>query len=163
MTRKVEIEQRNQAQYAIAAILVQAKSAEEIASKVIQTICECFGWDFGTLWIVDRQENVLRSKINWQRPMLDLSAFESITQKITFKSGTGLPGRVWASGKHLWIMNVIEDKNFPRFKYALKDGLHGACGFPIVYENNVIGVMDFFSRSIISFDNDMLVWCPANN
>lgn len=156
ITRKVEIEQRNQAQYAIAAILVQAKSVEEIASKVIQIICECFGWDFGTIWVIDRQENVLRSKINWQRTMLDLSAFESTTQKITFKPGIGLPGRVWASGKPLWIQDVIVDKNFPRFKYALKDGLHTACGFPIVYENNVIGVMDFFSRSIRPFDNDML-------
>ena len=156
ITREVEIGKRNQAQYAIAAILVQATSAEEIVSKVIRTICECFGWDFGSLWVVDRQENVLRNKINWQGPLLDLSVFESATQKITFKSGIGLPGRVWASGKHLWIMNVIEDKNFPRFKYALKYGLHGACGFPIVYENNVIGVMDFFSRSIRSFDNDML-------
>jgi len=156
ITREAEIGQRNQAQYAIAAILVQATSAEEIVSKVIQTICECFGWDFGTLWVVDRQENVLRSKINWQGPLLDLSAFESATQKITFKSGIGLPGRVWANGKPLWIMDFVEDKYFPRFKYALKDGLHGACGFPIVYENNVIGVMDFFSRSIRPFDNDML-------
>ena len=114
------------------------------------------GGTFGTLWVVDRQENVLRSKINWQRPMLDLFAFESITKEITFKSGIGLPGRVWASNKPLWILNVIEDNSFPRFKYALKDGLHGACGFPIVYENNVIGVMDFFSRSIRPFDNDML-------
>lgn len=112
ITREVEIEQRNQAQYAIAAILVQARSAEEIVSKVIQTICECFGWDFGTLWVVDRQENVLRSKISWQRPMLDLSAFESTTQKITFKPGIGLPGRVWSSGKPLWIMDIIEDKIF---------------------------------------------------
>jgi len=156
ITHEVEVEQRRQAQYAIAAMLVQATSAEEIASKVIQIICECFGWDFGTLWVVDRQENVLRSKINWQRPMLDLFAFESITKEITFKSGIGLPGRVWASNKPLWILNVIEDNSFPRFKYALKDGLHGACGFPIVYENNVIGVMDFFSRSIRPFDNDML-------
>lgn len=64
ITHEVEVEQRRQAQYAIAAMLVQATSAEEIASKVIQAICECFGWDFGTLWVVDRQENVLRSKIH---------------------------------------------------------------------------------------------------
>ena len=46
ITHEVEVEQRRQAQYAIAAMLVQATSAEEIASKVIQIICECFGWDF---------------------------------------------------------------------------------------------------------------------
>ncbi|MBM2833380.1 MAG: domain S-box [Candidatus Brocadiaceae bacterium] len=56
----------------------------------------------------------------------------------------------------MWILDVIEDEKFPRFKYALKDGLYGTCGFPIVDENNVIGVMDFFSRSIRPFDNDML-------
>jgi PAS domain S-box-containing protein/putative nucleotidyltransferase with HDIG domain len=156
ISHEVEIEQRRQTQYAVTAILTQATSVEEIASKVIQTICECFRWDFGTLWIVDRQDNVLRSKISWQRPTLDLIAFEAITKEITFKPGIGLPGRVWASSKPLWIMNVIEDKNFPRAKYALKDGLHGACGFPIVYENNVIGVMDFFSRSLKPFDDDML-------
>ncbi len=155
ITHQVESEQRRQAQYTITETLVQTTSTEKIALKVIQTICECFGWDLGTLWVVDNHQNILQRKISWKKPTLSTSVFEVITKEITCKTGTGLPGRVWASGKPLWIPDVTQDQNFPGQHHALKDGLHGACCFPIIYENNTIGVMDFFSHAIIPPDNDI--------
>jgi PAS domain S-box-containing protein len=74
----------------------------------------------------------------------------------TFNPGIGLPGRVWQSGKPAWIPDVARDSNFPRAAIAVKEGLHGAFGAPILLGPEVLGVMEFFSREIREPDPDLL-------
>src|SRR5262249_38975281 len=68
--------------------------------------------------------------------------------RVTFPHGVGLPGRVWSTGRAVWITDVVHDPNFPRAAAAAKDSLHGAFGFPIIGPNGFLGVMEFFSTEI---------------
>ena len=72
------------------------------------------------------------------------------------RRGVGLPGRVWASGKPAWIPDVVTDTNFPRGRVAAREGLHGAFGFPIVVDSDILGVMEVFSGEIQRPDTDLL-------
>jgi PAS domain S-box-containing protein len=74
----------------------------------------------------------------------------------TFDPGIGLPGRVWRSGTPAWIPDVAHDTNFPRSASALKEGLHGAFGAPILSGSETLGVIEFFSREIREPDPDLL-------
>src|SRR5207253_8003280 len=56
----------------------------------------------------------------------------------------------------LWLPDVQKDANFPRAPVALKEGLHGAVGFPILSGEEVLGVVEFFSRQIREPDPDLL-------
>jgi GAF domain-containing protein len=75
--------------------------------------------------------------------------------------GLGLPGRVWALAKPTWIPNVVEDSNFPRTPAALKNALHAAIGFPILINDEVVGVIEFFSKQIQEPDDDLLAMLGA--
>ena len=68
----------------------------------------------------------------------------------------GLPGRVWADAKPVWIPDVVHDPNFPRAPIAAREGLHAAFGFPILLRGEVLGVMEFFSGEIRAPDEDLL-------
>ena len=83
------------------------------------------------------------------------TTFNEAASKI-IQAGIGMPGRVWASGKPAWIIDVTKDTNFPRAPYADRVGLHSAFGFPIKLGRDVLGVIEFFSRKIRHTDNDML-------
>jgi signal transduction histidine kinase/CheY-like chemotaxis protein len=69
---------------------------------------------------------------------------------------TGLPGRVWASGKPLLISDIADDNNYPRASFATKIGLHSALAFPIALEGEIIGVMDFLGREIRETNEETL-------
>ena len=82
--------------------------------------------------------------------------FDHYTRTHVFKKGVGLPGRIWESGKSFWIDNVVRDSNFPRAPLALREGLRGAFGFPILVGSDVWGVIEFFSQQIREADDELL-------
>jgi two-component system, sensor histidine kinase and response regulator len=136
--------------------LVESASLIDAAPRMLSAICEALGWEYGAFWIVDLSTNVLRPIGSWHPSDLQFDEFESTSQKMTFVRGTGLPGRVWASGEPAWIPDVVCDTNFPRSPIAQRVGLHAAFGFPIRRGLEVLGVMEFFSREIREPDEELL-------
>jgi PAS domain S-box-containing protein len=156
ITERKRAERRLVTQNAISRVLADSNTLNEATPKIIQAICESEGWDFGTIWEADRKSNVLRCLEIWRRPELQAEELMAKTRELTFTSNTGLPGRVWASGKPLLIMDVANDDNYPRASLAEKIGLHSAVAFPITVEGEVIGVIDFLGREIHTTDEEML-------
>ena len=56
----------------------------------------------------------------------------------------------------VWIPDVIPDDNFPRAPIAARENLHGAFAFPIVLGQEMLGVLEFFSRTIQQPDPELL-------
>ena len=148
-------EQRLALQYAITRILSRSIDFVEGTHEILQTVCASLGWQVGVLWAVDHQGEVLRCVDFWHGPSLNLDAFENVSRTRTFASGTGLPGRIWQSGKPAWIPDVVADPSFPRAPSAADAGLRGAFGFPILLGDEVVGVMEFFSQEIRQPDRDL--------
>jgi uncharacterized protein (TIGR02996 family) len=143
------------AEHGVSRILAISHNLEDAALKVIQAICENLDWDVGTVWVVDPKDNVLRCVETWHGPGGEVAAFEEVTRRFRFSPGVGLPGRVWASGKLVWIPDVSADANLHRRQVAAECGLHGAVGFPI-QDGEVRGVLEFFSRGLRQPDDDLI-------
>ena len=156
ISERLETERRLTPEYVAARVFAESTTLAQAAPRVLQAICEELGWDHGALWNVDGAAGVLRCVETWHLPTLDLPEFEAVSRSITFKKGVGLPGRVWASGQPAWLPDVPADPNFPRAPIAIREGLHGAFGFPISSGGTVIGVMEFFSRAIREPDEQLL-------
>src|SRR5262249_20310863 len=124
--------------------------------RIIQAVCESVGWEVGAIWSVDPEAGLLQCVDVWHVPGLDAAPFEAACRGQAFPAGVGLPGRVWASGKPAWIVDVARDENFPPAPVAEQLGLHGAFGFPIVFGGAVTGVIEFFSRDTREPDDDLL-------
>jgi signal transduction histidine kinase len=63
---------------------------------------------------------------------------------------------VWKSGHATCIEDVSQDDNFPRAAVAMREGLHGASGFPIVLGDETLGVLEFFCASLVRADTTVL-------
>lgn len=148
-------EQRLALQYGITRILSRSIDFVEGTHEILHTVCESLGWQVGVLWAVDHQGESLRCVDFWHSPSMNLNGFESASRKHTFMREAGLPGRIWASGKPVWIPDVATDPNFLRATFAADAGLRGAFGFPILLGDEVVGVMEFFSEQIRQPDRDL--------
>ncbi|MGI9069268.1 MAG: PAS domain S-box protein [Pyrinomonadaceae bacterium] len=156
ITERKKAENRLSAQYTVSRALAESNTMGEGASRILQALCESLGWEYGSLWTVDRGANVLRCSQTWQSLGADADEFEKSTCESVFAPGIGLPGRVWNDSQPMWIADVVEDTNFPRSSAAATIGLHGACAFPIRFRSEILGVVEFLSRSIREPDPDLL-------
>jgi len=154
-TKLLQPEQRLRAQYAVSRILAEAATLLEAAPKILQAVGEALGWDFGTVWSVEPGSLELRCAELWRAATPSLAEFETDTRKSRFTKGAGLPGRVWETGKAVWISDVSRDGNFSRAATAAKAGLHAAIAFPIRLQQEIL-VIEFFSREICEPDEATL-------
>src|SRR5712692_4365447 len=137
-------------------ILAESPALTDALPRILQGICNTFGWEVGAMWMLDTGAGVLRCLKVWPSEGPKGSKFEATTYERTFSSGVGLPGRVWKTLKPAWIPDVTKDDNFPRAPGAAAAGLHAAFGFPILSGENFLGVMEFFSHEIREPDETLL-------
>jgi len=156
ITERRDAELRREAEQRATRVLSESHSIEAAAEPLLEALGSAFGWKLGALWTVDDAEGRLRCVGTWQASGVDALKFVSVTHEADFGRGEGLPGRVWESGRPTWISNVTEDVNFPRAASAARDGLHAAFAFPIIAENDVLGVAEYFSPEIAPPDPSLL-------
>ncbi len=149
-------EQRLLVQDAISRILAEAASLKEATPKIFQALCEKAEWDIGVIWDVNEKGTELTCVEFWHLPDQRFPHFESMTRELKFRPGIGLAGRVWTSGKPVWLRDVVEDSNFPRATAAAADDLHGALCFPLKLGDEVVSIIECFSREFRESDEDFL-------
>jgi PAS domain S-box-containing protein len=156
ITQRKQIERLHATGYAVTRVLAEAESLESAASLILMSICEGLGWELGALWRLNETENCLRCMSVWHVPQLQFPNFELATRQASFKKGVGLPGWVWESALPAWMPDVPKEENFPRKAVALEDGLHAAFAFPIRAGDQVMGVIEFFSRETRKIEPELL-------
>jgi PAS domain S-box-containing protein len=150
------IEGRLALQYAVTRILSDSLEVADGAQKILRIACQTLDWEVGALWKVDASASLLRCVDICHANSNLTPEFDQLSQNTAFKKGHGLPGRVWQSGKPFWIDNVVEDPNFPRAAVALREGLRGAFGFPVLVGKDVWGVLEFLSSEIREPDAELM-------
>ncbi len=143
-------------EHAVARILAETDRPVEAYAAVLEAIGSSLGWELGAVWEADAAVERLRCVCTWNAAG-DAPEFRALSERITLGPGEGLPGRVYATGEPLWIVDTPEDGNFPRAEAARRSGLHAAFGFPLHSPRGVVGVMEFFSRALREPD-ERLLW-----
>ncbi|MCI0700434.1 MAG: response regulator [Planctomycetia bacterium] len=149
-------ERRLAAQYTATRVLADSPRPAEAVPELLRAVCQSVGWELGAMWRVDPRNGSLRCSDLWHDPTSNLTEFAELSRQLSFAPGSGLPGRVWASGEPAWIPDVTRDPNFPRAPVAQRVGLRAGIAFPITVGGETLGVMEFFSREVQESDEDLL-------
>ncbi|MBI4384878.1 MAG: PAS domain S-box protein [Nitrospinae bacterium] len=136
----------------------QEQTVEEIVQFCLDSICQTVGWPVGHVYFLDKvaRARLIPSTIWHIEDSGRVQTFKEATEKTDFEFGVGMPGRVLAGKKAVWIMDVTRDGNFPRARAAVNVGVRGAFGFPILVNNEVIAVMEFFAAAPREPDEKLL-------
>ncbi|MCU1284304.1 MAG: sensor hybrid histidine kinase [Acidobacteriales bacterium] len=133
-----------QTQQAVTRVLEEWSSLKELTSRLLQVLCETQDWQIGIMWSLDAHSKKLELFQCWAQAGME-GACESVSEKHDFAIGEGLPGRVWHSGKPVWIADVTKEVASQRFPAAQHCGIKSAFAFPIYLGSDFFGVMEFFS------------------
>lgn len=159
ITDRKQAERRQSAQLAVSQVLAESDALGKAAPRLLQIVCHTLGYDLGEIWLVDREAGVLRCETIWHAPDVRAEGFVDRSQQMTFSPGVGLPGGVWASGEPAWVLDIVNDADFPRAPIGVQSLLHGAFAFPIKIKSgaDTLGVVECFSRDIREPDKEVLL------
>ena len=150
------IERRLEAQYAVSRALARSDSLSDAAPAVLEIIGTSLAWDYAGFWIAESTPPRLRCSDVWIAPGLQLGVFERSSRDSSFTGRVGLPGRVLAQRGPMWIPDVVKDPNFPRAASAALEGLHTGLAFPALAGDEVLGVVEVFSRETLEVEEEVL-------
>ncbi len=161
ITERKHLERRLTIQHEVADVLAKATGLDAAISAILQPVCETLGWDEGLLWVVDESAKRLRCHSMWTVSGTASEHFGAASRELTFLRGVGLPGRVWADAKPVWISDVTREENFPRAALAEQAGFHTAATFPVRLADRVYAVLEFFHHEIRPADSSLLTTFQA--
>ncbi|RME50488.1 MAG: GAF domain-containing protein [Caldilineae bacterium] len=150
--KEAELQQRNEeldALNAIAAAINQTRSLNQVLETALRQIDAALGLPYSEIWLLDRKTNLLRPRIHYGLP-------ESFAQEIpAFKVGVGLPGVVAQTRHPLLVPDLATNPNYMRQR-AMRFRLKSALGIPLLSQERVVGVMNFFSYGKIEFTPEII-------
>ena len=152
-------ERRLATQHAAVSALAESSGMAEAVPRLLDAVGTGIGWDYGSLWMPESNGGggpVLRCVDTWSSPAVDVGEFALVSREVEFRPGVGLPGRVWESGSPAWVTDVTKELNFPRAPAARDAGLHTGFAFPVVRGDDVLGVLEFFTRETREPDEALL-------
>lgn len=128
------------AQQAIADHLAAGLEPDALCDRVLATLGDQLGWTFGAVWRPDGAQ--LRCASLWQAPGARAAVCELAgeTHDRTYAAGQGLPGRVWAFRRPVWLRELPAE--------AVRAGLVTAAAFPVALGDECIGVIELYAGDV---------------
>jgi PAS domain S-box-containing protein len=146
ISERKQSEERLQLLQMITMDVAAAKDVAAALEVVLRRVCEKTGWVLGQAWMSAKDGTSLGCCPAAFAADSSLDEFRHISSGSIFRPGTGLPGQVWESRQPVWMRDVTQELNFPRAEAARRAGLKAGLGVPIISENDVLAVLEFFLR-----------------
>jgi PAS domain S-box-containing protein len=130
----------------------------EVASRAMRALGESLRWELGALWLMTPQAQRLSCPLVWRSPLAELTALEESSRRTTYQPGAGLIGRLWRHRRAMWVTDVRAERvSDPRLQVdEAGDPVHGWFGFPVWAGDDMVGIVEFFSRQIRQQDHKLL-------
>lgn len=155
ITERKQLEIKDQLLHSVSQSIRESRDLNEALSSILTSICEFAEWDYGETWIPNDQETFLTFGSTCNYCAKDVDDLISFSKKMILPPNVGLPGKVWASGKSMWIDNQSALCKANRADILGGHGFKAALGVPIKSDNKVIAVVVFFSIESRAEDKGM--------
>ncbi|MCA9519138.1 MAG: PAS domain S-box protein [Myxococcales bacterium] len=142
--------------YAVTSVLAEADSVAAALPRLVEEIAASLGWAFGAQWLVDETGAALRCGTVWTADAAAFRAFERATREHRYPRGVGLPGRVWAESRPIWVPDPVSEPGFTRAADAAAHELRAAFAFPVTHLGELVCVLEFFTTASQAPDAELL-------
>ncbi|MDF1654765.1 MAG: EAL domain-containing protein [Coxiellaceae bacterium] len=126
-------------------IASNAKDLHDSLKKTIDFICEVTSWPVAQVFLVTEfDQRLLPAKI-YHAPDDTYKLFLDEISAADYADHRNLPYKIYKEKKPVWIDDLSENDFFHCCDIANKLGLKSAIGFPVIVENQVIAICEFYS------------------
>jgi len=119
----------------------------EAAPRVLQAVSTTLGWPAAELFLVSETTGNLQPVGRWGSPDLETSGFFGHTPV----KGQGVTGRVWQTGRPVWVAEIADDATLStpfereRVRVCLHNGIHTVLAVPVTDGETLLGVLTCYA------------------
>jgi PAS domain S-box-containing protein len=150
-----------EAQHGVVLALAQASSVEHALAGALEAIGRELDWELAAFWSADRAGGVLRCEQVWHAGGHGLAEFAVASRNLELAGGDGLPGRVRAEGRAVWLDSLQRRRDLVRRVPAARAQLRTAVCVPVRCEGELVGVVEIFSTHARRCEGDLLATLDA--
>ena len=160
-TRTRELQQQTASVALLQAVAVAANEAATVEAALqiaLDRVCAYTGWPVGHAYLPadDTTGELLPTPLWHLNEPARFETFRQVTQATRARPGHGLAGRVFASGRPAWIIDVTQDPEFRRAQLARDIGVRAGFAFPVLVGREVAAVLEFFAEEAAEPDAQVL-------
>ena len=130
----------------VARALTDARSVSEAGPAVLEAVARSLQWPHAELWLTSPDSDRLDPVAHWTSPTLELRVdLPQVTEP------TGIVGSVWASGRPLWVPDLLTSPYLSAGEAAARtlecadQGLRTVLATPLRDDRTVLGVLVCFA------------------
>jgi PAS domain S-box-containing protein len=147
LTERRRAEQEIEAHLALDEVLAAWDTLEQGAELLLRRLAHSMDFDAGVFWLP--RGDVLAPHVFWHSDTLDADVLKSSTEPIRLPAGEHVPAQVWENLEPaMWLANPSGETR-PRARAAVSVGLRSAIAFPATGMEDVLAVIELFSREEI--------------
>ena len=154
ITAQKKSQMRRNVEHAVMRALLEAESTDRAMLRVIRTLCQALGWDYGARWSRDPSEQCLVPVESWCSPALEAAGLPATPQDAG-ELYPHLVQRVWETGWTI-LRPDLGHAELPAPPAAAAAGLRSALVFPIKSQSGPVGVLQFLTRELRDTDDELL-------
>ena len=135
-------------------IRADAELLDDTLVAALARVCQAIDWDYGEVWIPNRQGTLLELSPVWyghhsrsNARLNDLEKFKICSENFILSMNEGLPGRIWRSRQTEWIndVSIQSESYFLRNQIAKAFDIKAGFGFPVFCGYEIIRILVFFT------------------
>jgi len=122
-----------------------AHTARDAFQVTLDRVCAFMTWPVGHVYLV--QGNSLKTSGWWHDDEpARFAGFRARTAAMEFTLDVGMIGQVLGSGLATWLSDLSDRSAFMRSEAAVAAGLNSGFAFPVLIEDEVVAVLEFYSE-----------------
>jgi len=126
--------------------LQKAQNAAQAAQSALDTVREAFGWQYGSYWVIDATKRYVAFSVESGRVSEE---FRDISSSARLEEGVGLSGRAWKARDLVFVSDLGSVTDCVRAPAARKAGIKSGVCFPVLYNGELLGTMDFLANETL--------------
>lgn len=159
ITENQRLQQHQSAQYAATTILSESTTTKQAFQTLLQALCESLDLDLGEIWTPEqsletlppKSSNALQCVATWRQPDITI-----IAKNISEQFSLSLTNYILSSRSPKWVNNVNDVSNIRQSESSLIEGMPSVFGFPLQDDQEIFGVMIFWTQAVRNYDEDLL-------
>lgn len=127
-------------------VVNEARDLNEVLSKVVKSICDFTKWPLGHVFVPDAEDpsRLVFSNIQYSGSSKEYQELKKTALDRQYLYGEDLPGKAWQEQRKIWANSSKNKDYFDQYKGIKDTDLTAVCYIPIVINNELITVLEFF-------------------
>lgn len=156
ITEKKSAQDRMTLEARLISILSENHNIKQSIQHICEQICYRLEWEIGVYWQADNQAKKLSPFSYYQFTYPHNDAFKNEMLKQALQIGEGIAGRTLLKKQAAWIYD-LKNEIYPFDQQTAEHfGFHSTLAFPVLFNNEVFGILQFYSSKTKKADQNIV-------